>query len=165
MLFCSKTARRRNDPHQTMVQRFPIRESSSLHIHLTATHKPAILLNIKHAGRTGREQRCDCNGTPPQAACVGTWETGVEVILTRCWNSRLRIRFCCSKSNTRVRSFTHSSFKSWKRRQTELNWTERAWGLNAWRRGLFKGLLYFGLYYPKISPKTANVLLMFHCNW
>lgn len=112
-----------NYPHQTVVQRFPIRESSSLHIHLTATHKPDILLNIKHAGRTGWEQRCDCNGTKPQAACVGTWETGVEVILTRCWNSRLRIRFCCSKSNTRVRSFTHSSFKSWKRRRTELNWT------------------------------------------
>lgn len=67
------------------------------------------------------------NRTWWQAGCVATWETGVEVILTRCWNNKLSMRFCCSKSNTRVRSFTHSSFKSWKRGET--GWeSDHEWG-------------------------------------
>lgn len=51
-----------------------------------------------------------------------TWRSRSEAGLIFCWNRTLSARFCCSRSNTRVRSFRHSSLRScgretaWRRR-------------------------------------------------
>lgn len=66
------------------------------------------------------------------------------------------MRFCCSKSNTRVRSFTHSSFKSWKRGQ--MGWeSDHRWGSNAWRKWIGSFLVISDL--PSEVQNTANMLL------
>lgn len=41
-----------------------------------------------------------------------TWRSRSEAGLIRCWNRMLSALFCCSRSNTRVRSFRHSSLRS-----------------------------------------------------
>lgn len=42
-----------------------------------------------------------------------TWRSRSEAGLIRCWNRTPSARFCCSRSKTRVRSFRHSSLRSW----------------------------------------------------
>lgn len=47
-----------------------------------------------------------------------TWRSRSEAGLIRCWNKTPSARFCCSRSKTRVRSFRHSSLRSWARSNT-----------------------------------------------
>lgn len=110
-----------NYPHQATVQKFPISESRTVPFLVSVPsqrHRTYILLRIKQADESNGATASAALKQTVKAGCVATWETGVAVILTRCWNNKLSMRFCCSRSNTRVRSFTHSSFKSWKRGQT-----------------------------------------------
>lgn len=49
-----------------------------------------------------------CEHLSGRRTCRSRSEAG----LIRCWNKTLSARFCCSRSNTRVRSFRHSSLRS-----------------------------------------------------
>lgn len=167
-LFCYKaTRRRRGKRFQPII---PIRlrfkspqlenqeQLSSLFLSPYSDTEPTFSRALnKRMRATVQRPPLHWNRTWRQAGCVATWETGVEVIFTRCWNNKLSMRFCCSKSNTRVRSFTHSSFKSCKRGQTGCE-SVHLWGLKAWRRWVGSFLVISDPHSE--VQNTANMLLI-----